>query len=227
MSALGNPEALLFDLDGVLADVSGSYREAIVSAARSYGVALTHDDIARAKAEGDANNDWILTQRLLARRGIEAALDEVTARFEAAYQGTPEAPGLWRTERLICEEALFARLSARRPVAIVTGRPRGDMVRFLEMFRLAPYVHATVCMGEAPAKPDPAPVRLALSLLGVERAWMVGDTVDDVRAARGAGVVAFGVVAPGEDRGRAAAALTAAGAARILDHLAELEDLLP
>ena len=55
-----------------------------------------------------------------------------------------------------------------------------------------------VCLEDAPIKPDPAPVRLALERLGVAHAWMIGDTPDDVRAARDAGVVPIGVPAPGE-----------------------------
>jgi phosphoglycolate phosphatase-like HAD superfamily hydrolase len=60
--------------------------------------------------------------------------------------------------------------------------------------------------------------------LEVERAWMVGDTTDDVLAAARAGAVPFGVIAPGDDsRDR----LLAAGAVRVLETLAEIEPLLP
>jgi phosphoglycolate phosphatase-like HAD superfamily hydrolase len=82
-------------------------------------------------------------------------------------------------------------------------------------------------MEDAARKPDPAPVRLALERLGVRRAWMVGNTPDDIRAAAGADVVPLGVVAPGDDLTVTAAALTAAGAARVLDRVADLEELLP
>jgi phosphoglycolate phosphatase-like HAD superfamily hydrolase len=75
-----------------------------------------------------------------------------------------------------------------------------------------------VCMEDAPAKPDPASVRLACSRLGVERAWMVGDTPDDIAAARAAGVVPIGFGAEPE-------ALLAAGAARVLSNLEELSEL--
>ncbi len=79
-------------------------------------------------------------------------------------------------------------------------------------------------MEDAPLKPDPAPrSRLALARLGVTRAWMIGDTPDDVRAARAAGVVPLGVVAPGERRGGPPPSLLAAGAARVLSQpVAEL-----
>ncbi len=85
---------------------------------------------------------------------------------------------------------------------------------------------AVVTRDDAPAKPDPAPVREALRRLGVRSAWLVGDTPDDVDAARAAGVVPLGVRPPdtADDTG---AALAAAGAARILASLADLEELLP
>lgn len=216
------PEALLFDMDGVLADVSQSYRAAIVGAAAAFGVPVSAAQISAMKAQGDANNDWVLTWRLLRAAGVEAPLAAVTEVFEALYQGTPEAPGLWATERLLCAPALLERLAARLPLAVVTGRPRHDAQRFLQHFGLTHLFGAVVCMEDGPLKPDPAPVQEALRRLGVGRAWLVGDTVDDLRAARAAGVVPIGVPAPGE---RDATPLRTA--ARVLTHLDELEELLP
>ena len=223
LSAVTAPQALLLDLDGVLADVSGSYRAAIIAAAADLGVTVTPADITAAKAAGDANNDWVVTQRLLAVGGVSAPLDAVTAAFERHYQGSPDQPGLHTTERLIGAPDRLARLAARLPVAIVTGRPRADARRFLDQHGLSPHLSALVCMEDGPPKPDPAPVRAALEALGVQRAWMVGDTPDDLRAARAAGVVPLGVRAPGEPD---AAPLWAAGAARVLDSLADLDALL-
>lgn len=221
------PQALLFDMDGVLADVSGSYRRAIRETAASFGVAVGDDEVATAKRGPDANNDWIVTHRLLAARGVDAALAQVTRRFEARVQGTDGAPGLWTEERVIPDRTLLARLAARLPLGIVTGRPRLDAERFLAHSGLADLFETVVCMEDGPCKPDPAPVRLALQRMGVQRAWLVGDTPDDVRAARAAGVVPLGVVTPGEDPGEAGAALVAAGAARVLARPEELEELLP
>ncbi len=221
------PEALIFDLDGVLADVSQSFREAVCQTAAAYGVALAAGDVSRAKANGAANNDWELTARLMAERGVRRPLDEVTATFERIYQGTAETPGLRCTERCLVERAWLERLAARLPLAIVTGRPRYDAVRFLDEAGILPLFSALVTMHDAPAKPDPAPVRLALDRLGARSAWMVGDTPDDVRAARAAGVVPVGIVAPGDDEETLRAALTDAGAARVIDDLDALEELLP
>lgn len=52
-------------MDGVLADVSKSYREAILTTAAAFGAPITSKDIAAAKAKGKANNDWVLTHRLI------------------------------------------------------------------------------------------------------------------------------------------------------------------
>lgn len=221
------PEAVLLDLDGVLADVSRSYRRAIIETASTYGVEVTREDIKRAKALGDANNDWVLTQRLLRTAGVEASLEEVTRRFEAIYQGSEAAPGLRATETLIGERAMLGRLLERTRLAIVTGRPRSDAMRFLEEQGIAECFETVVALEDGPCKPDPAPVRCAMARLGIARAWMVGDTPDDVRSARRAGVVPIGIPAPGEVREESEATLLGSGAARVLQTLDELLEILP
>jgi HAD superfamily hydrolase (TIGR01548 family) len=221
------PEAVLFDLDGVLADVSGSYRQAILQTAASYGVELSGEEIVAAKAAGGANNDWELTRRLLAAHGVEAPLDEVTDRFEALYQGSDGRPGLRLSESLLVERSWLARVAASHRLGVVTGRPAADAERFLSEHGVSDLFSAVVTMEEAPAKPDPAPVRLALNRLGVERAWLLGDTVDDARAARAAGVLPVGVVAPGDPRATVTQALLAAGAAVVLPTTETLTEVLP
>ncbi|HEV8382335.1 MAG TPA: aminotransferase class I/II-fold pyridoxal phosphate-dependent enzyme [Gemmatimonadales bacterium] len=221
------PEALVFDLDGVLADVRESQRAAMIATAGAYGVTVTMEDIEDALRAGDAANDWIVTQRLITARGVQADLATVTARFQALYLGAAGSPGLRERERLIEPRALLERFAKRLPLAVVTGRPRDEARWFLERQGLANLFRAVVCMEDAARKPDPAPVRLALTRLGARRAWMVGNTPDDVRAAAGADVLPFGVVAPGDDFDATAAALADAGAARVLDRLADLEELLP
>ena len=159
----------------------------------------------------DANNDWIVTWRLVQAAGVEVSLAAVTRAFEDAYQGTASEPGLWTQEPLLASEALLDALAGRVRLAVVTGRPRRDAARLLDAAGWAGRFETVVCMEDGPAKPDPAPVRLALSRLGAARAWMVGDTPDDVRAARAAGVVPLGVLAPGDTDPEP---LSRAGAAR-------------
>jgi phosphoglycolate phosphatase-like HAD superfamily hydrolase len=106
----------------------------------------------------------------------------------------------------------------------VTGRPRIDAERFLAQHAIVPLFTGVICREDAPLKPDPAPVRAALESLNVSGAWMVGDTPDDITAARAAEVVPIGILAPGERDGTA---LRAAGAARVLNRIEELLQCLP
>ena len=220
------PQCLLLDLDGVIADVSQSYRQAIIATAAEFGVTLTASTVASAKAAGSANNDWQVTHRLLAEQDVHPTLEAVTAVFERLYQGTDGIPGLRTHESMLCSVELLQGLAKRLPLACVTGRPRADAERFLQEQGIAGLFKHVVCMEDAPLKPDPAPVRLALEKLGLRAAWMVGDTPDDIRAARGANVVPLGVVAPGDDAERTQSVLYKAGAARVLNSLSELQELL-
>jgi HAD superfamily hydrolase (TIGR01548 family) len=220
------PQALLFDMDDTLADASRSYRAATVATAAAFGVRITLDDITAAKAAGDANDDWKLTWRMVREGGVEVSLAEVTARFEELYQDAPGRPGLRATETLLVDRVVLERLAARLPLGIVTGRPRRDAEIFLDDHGIRDLFGALVTMDDGPLKPDPAPIRLALSRLGIERAIMIGDTPDDVRAARAAGVVPVGVIAPADDPAAARDALFAAGAARVLERAAGIEEVL-
>jgi HAD superfamily hydrolase (TIGR01548 family) len=231
LRAAASPEAILLDMDGVLADVSRSYRAAIIGACASFGVNVNPEEIAAAKAAGNANNDWVLSQRLLAGRGLNASLEEVTRRFEGLYQGQNGSAGLRETETLIPPVQLIERLSKRIKLGIVTGRPRADAVRFLNRFGIARFFGAVVCMEDGPLKPDPWPVREAMRRLDAASAWMVGDTIDDLVSARGAGAVPVGIVAPqpgGATAGassRERATLLSAGGL-VVDSLNQLEEVL-
>ena len=216
-----SPEALLFDMDGVLADIQQSQRAAIAATASSFGAPVTSAQVAAAIQSGDAANDWLVTQRLIEAAGCDASLDDVTTRYQSLYLSLRER------ERLIPSSALLERLAASRPLAIVTGRPRAEAQWFLDRAGIASLFSTVVAMEDARPKPDPAPVRLALERLGVRRAWMIGDTPDDVRGARQAGVLPLGVVAPGDDPSLASAALRDAGVAHVLDRLSDLLELLP
>ena len=226
LEMIGNPQGLLLDMDGVLADVSDSYHKAIQQTAVSYNVELSLAEIQNAKNESGSNNDWEVTQRLLSNHGVTASLSEVTRRFESFYQGAPDRPGLWKSERLLPDVELLRRLAKRMPLAVVTGRPRADARRFLGRMGIDVLISALVVMEDAPPKPDPAPLVLALQRLGIQRAWMVGDTPDDIAAALAAGVMPLGVIPPGEESGIARTAMMDAGAAYVAEALADIEALL-
>lgn len=224
LRAVLRPQAVLFDMDGVLANVSGSYRAAIVATADEFGVTVTPEQIRAEKERGNANDDWILTHRLVLAGGGKGTLEQVTAAFERRYQGTDGQPGLRSTETLMMSREALLALGKKVKLAVVTGRPRRDALVFLEEYGIADLFEVMATMEDQPGKPDPHPVRCALERLGVSSAWMIGDTVDDIRASRAAGVVPIGVVAPGDN---SAQALIAAGAARVLENIDDLLGMVP
>jgi histidinol-phosphate aminotransferase len=213
------PEALLFDMDGVLVDVQDSYRAAIAATAATFGVIVTPGDISAAKARGNASDDWDLTRRLCAAAGVDAPFDIVRDRFELIYQGEG-GDGLKRHERLMVDATRLEAWAERLPLAVVTARPRKDAQEALDRFGIGHVFSEVVAREDAALKPDPAPIRLALERLGVSRAWMLGDTIDDLLAARGAGVLPITVTTGDDEEG------VLSGAARVLASVSDLEEVL-
>ncbi|KAE8991509.1 Imidazoleglycerol-phosphate dehydratase [Phytophthora rubi] len=239
-------QALLLDMDGVLAEVSQSYRQAIVDTARHFGVSVTHEDIDQQKLAGNANNDWQLTHRLVLE-GLSSSssssapsLEAVTAQFEALYQGVGTTAGLCELETLLTPKGLLLELHRRLPkgMAVVTGRPRKDCVKFLRAHGIEELFPVQICMEDCAPKPSPEPILLALKALGVsaEHAAMVGDTVDDIIAGRKAGTLAYGVLTP-QVFAKSVLEQTPAAIGKVLEQvgasvvlnpgLAELLDLIP
>ena len=195
---------LLLDMDGVMAEVSGSYRAAIISTCHFYGAtSITLDTVADWKAKGGCNNDWVLSLDLIKTdpNGMtNLTLEQVTATFEDYYQGTSTMKGLCELESLIPSMETMQELRKRsNGMAVVTGRPRKDCMKFLQQFNLETFFDTLVCMEDGPPKPSPAPVERACQLLGVTPSCnviMVGDTPDDIRAAVAAGCTGVGVALP-------------------------------
>ena len=222
-----DPTAILFDLDGVLADVTDSYRVAIRDTAAEFGVEVTNADIERIKAGGDANDDWEVTRRLLAESGLDVAIEEVIERFQRLYLGTTDRTGLRERERSLVDADRLAAAVGGRSIGVVTGRPRAEARWFLERSGLADLVEVLVAREDAPLKPDPAGILKALAVLGAADAWFFGDTVDDMTAARR---VSAGRVLPiGVDASPASSSrrpLIDAGAARVITAGSSTIDLI-
>lgn len=191
---------IVFDLDGVLIDVSRSYRRAIAATVRHLGGGeATAAEIQALKDQGGFNNDWDLTAELLRRGGREVAYETVVAVFDAFYRGAQGDDGVRREERWLAPPGALEALAAFYRLAIFTGRPRADAEWSLARFGVAPLFARVVALEDVRrGKPDPEGLEELRRWAGAAglRAYC-GDTVDDAACARAAGVPFVGVAPPG------------------------------
>ncbi len=228
MNSSSAPEVIVFDMDGVLVEVTQSYREAIRETVRHFtGELVSHDEIQDLKDAGGWNNDWLLSQRLISDRGKSIEYAEVVGYFNQVFFGENN-DGLIRHEKWMPREGLLERLAARAALAIFTGRAKYEadvtLARYADGIRFYPLV-----TDECVANPKPAPDGLAL----IQREhpnkniWYLGDTVDDARSAQFAGVPFVGVSTPHNPRhAEIANLLRRCGALTVIQDINELEELV-
>ena len=119
--ARGAVAAVLLDMDGVLADVSLSYRVCVVETAARYGVRVTQQDIVSAKAAGLYNNDWVLTEYLVRKgAGDPGARVRMISIWMTSRETSRRSTKGWRAvlwardnERLIVAKGLLEELARR------------------------------------------------------------------------------------------------------------------
>lgn len=109
-------------------------------------------------------------------------------------------------------------------LSVATGKARRGLDHALDGHALRDFFAMTQTADDAPSKPDPGMVLNTLRGLGVhpDEAVMVGDTTFDIEMARAAGVRAIGV----RWGYHPADALSASGAAAIIDHFDDLDDAM-
>jgi HAD superfamily phosphatase len=219
---------LVFDMDGVLVDVSESYRETIQQTVEHFtGKRVTREAIQDWKNRGGWNDDWALSTAMIRAEGVEADYDSVVRYFQAIFHGNG-SNGLILRERWIARDGLLEGLSERFQLAVFTGRLRWEaeltLRRFAPDLRFEPIVGADDVPNHKPA-PDGL-LHIARLAPGAEL-WYVGDTVDDARSAKAAGVPFIGIAAPtSARRDELTVLLKADGAKAVLDDINQLEAAL-
>jgi HAD superfamily phosphatase len=192
---------IVFDMDGVLAEVTESYREAIVQTVEHFtGKRIERDLIQDYKNQGGWNNDWALSQKIAADLGVDIPYDTVVDYFNLIFIGK-NGDGLIQREQWFPRPGLLDHLRKRFGLAIFTGRLQYEAEITLKRFAPDCSFDPLLC-AEHVARAKPAPD----GLLAIQRMnpgrklWYIGDTVDDARSARAAGVPFIGIAARNHSR---------------------------
>jgi HAD superfamily hydrolase (TIGR01548 family) len=221
-------DAIVFDMDGVLADVTESYRAAIVETVRHFtGKTVSPAHIQDYKNQGGWNDDWALSRKIAADLGVEVPHDAVVRYFQSIFfNGRDDA--LILRERWIPEPGLLERLAGRNALAVYTGRPRVETHFTLERFAPGIKFHPVVTADDVTEhKPKPHGLIYAGRLLPGKALCYVGDTVDDARCASAARLPFIGICAPENPREPELRRLLAdEGAIAVLESVNQLESVL-
>ncbi len=232
--------AVLYDMDGVLVDVSGSYRRAIEETVYYFtGREIESSTIQRYKNVGGFNDDWMLTHAIIGDSGMEVSLPRVVGEFQRRYRGD-DWNGFITEERPLFKTHTLDELQRRGHVlGIVTGRPEVEARWTLDHLGWRRYFPLLVAREQQDGrfKPDPFPLQHALGVLGAagmhvrpENTVYIGDSVDDMAAARAARMWAVGMVPPYLDYQSHAKLLKSRGAHTVIrkpDGIPELLVRLP
>ena len=217
-------DLLIFDMDGVLVDVTESYRAAIQATVKHFtGYEPPHPEIQDWKNRGGWNDDWQLSTRMIQERGGSTPYDEVVEHFQKLFHGDG-TNGLILREQWVAAHGLFERLAENHHLAVFTGRLRWEANVTLDRFlpnRFDPIIGAD---DVARTKPDPEGIHKIRASIEHGKSWCIGDTVDDARAASRAGVPFIGIAARANPRYSALVELLRAeGATAVLDDINSLE----
>lgn len=189
---------IVFDIDGVIRDVGGSYRRAIADTVEYFTNKAYRPksvDIDKLKSEGVWNNDWEASQELIyryfetqgqSRQQIQIDYENIVIFFQGRYRGTD--PNNW--DGYICSEPLLLHKNyldsltqASMLWGFFSGATRGSANYVLEK-RLNLQTPVLIAMEDAPGKPDPTGLFAAVNHLEPDSSMSpviyVGDTVADM-----------------------------------------------
>lgn len=180
-------DGIIFDMDGVLVDVSKSYRIAIEKTVnylleqRDLPVRITQKDVSAAKNLPGYNNDWDASYALFTGKTVSILpaknkknilYKEVKDVFQTFYLGSKlfketegrEAPlnivkGLiWQEKSLVSQRMLDTLLARNIKLGIVTGRPRKEALFAIDNLNLQKFFsNGNVVALEDAAKEKPDP----------------------------------------------------------------------
>lgn len=174
-------KAIIFDIDGVLADSRLAVVENTKRTLADFGESV---DSARVEKMSSAHSaESVLVSLVPKLQEDRALLKKMLLRLSEHTRNNME---LVRPTALVAEVPL---LSKKYKLAAATNR-KSSAHMVLEHLGIAEYFSAVVTSADAPHKPDPTMIRMAIERLKLraDEAVFVGDNEEDRQAGVGAGV---------------------------------------
>jgi HAD superfamily hydrolase (TIGR01509 family) len=205
--------ALLFDLDGTLADTDPLHLLAWREVLRPFGLPLD-PPFYRERISGRLNPEIVRDLLGLEREEAQGLIEAKEARFRELAQGLKPTPGLRELLGLAQGKGLLW--------GVVTNAPKENAHHALKALGLDPPL-LVLAEEVGRGKPDPLPYQVALKRLGVapEEALAFEDSPSGVKSAVGAGLPTYALLT-----GHPQEALLAAGARGVLRDFWEALPLL-
>jgi HAD superfamily hydrolase (TIGR01548 family) len=198
------PQILIFDVDGVLVDVRGSFWGSALNTMRFLtGKRVTWAELYKWKAKPGNNDDWSMVSRWATALGRPTTYEEARAAFQPFYWGENGKPGNVRKEKLLVTPTQIERWARRFELDLFTGRTRQEFAYTFDSWPAARCFRMVVTMDDVERK-KPFPDGL-LKILGKRdpaTALYVGDNIDDALAAREARVPFVAILPPGAHASR-------------------------
>jgi phosphoglycolate phosphatase-like HAD superfamily hydrolase len=189
---MAESQVLVFDMDGVLVDVTDSYRETIVRTVEHFaGQTISRDTIQDYKNQGGWNNDWALSQKICKDLGVDIPFAKIVDYFNWLFL----EQGLIHRERWLPRNGLLNRLGDKFELAIFTGRTTEEAEITLNREGLRDRFLLVTANDVEREKPAPDGLLKIAALRPSKKLLYVGDTVDDARCARAAQVPFVGIAA--------------------------------
>jgi HAD superfamily hydrolase (TIGR01548 family) len=225
-----NPQLIIFDVDGVLVDVRGSFHTSTLETVRFFtGKRVTRTELHRWKNKSGFNDDWKLSTAWVQSLGGTAVYDDVKRKFEDFYWGrNGKKVGNVAKEKWLLPRTSLRRLARRAELALFTGRVRKELDHTLDRYRVREFFGHIVTAEEVQhPKPDPEGLLAILNGRDPATAIYVGDNIDDAFAARAARLPFVGVLPQNRaERAARRRLLRENGAVVILNEARELESRL-
>ncbi len=221
--SMARVRAILFDVDGTLADTDDAYIERV------------HDRLGLVRGLFPGRNArpflrWALTTAISPANTLMGIPDilGVDTHLVNATNWVSDRFGRDAPSHFVLMPgvlAMLARLKRRLRLGVVTARSARATQAFLRQFDLGPFFDVVAHAQSARyTKPHPHPINWCAEQLGIgpEQCLMVGDTAVDIHCGRSAGSQTVGVLCGFGSR----AELERAGTDLVLEHTANLAGVL-